>query len=501
MAITNVGLSFYGSESADYSNRVALHATYGETPIYLKWRTTDGMSVISAFDIAVNYRVVPKVSIEGGGISGWATDWSTWMRINAEACNQQRTEGEAGYQWSQDLATLLNVLDLRNLIMPGLEFDFQERFYDRIEVGVHIKAHYQNSNGEDAVSPRTDAVMTIDYVPEYWIKSVYCDSLDYVKIKYEYSEEWLRSDDRFCVESMKIVDENGENGAEIAASKPWGTVTLSDEEGSDGFKVAVATIPMSSLSDVPIGEALYVHLRFNPSYGASGDEFAQVVINGMPCEGGGIANIPELEHEVRDGVLRITPHDSDAGGTPVDSVFMKLVGSGHSFDQQTVQVDTESAWPYVPRGEAFTIRAVGMDVNGSLSEVRTVDMVVSPSAPVEIVSLRDPSIRAMARYDLNISDDCIPESESIKLAGRERECTYYGIGGSATWNLSASLVKSIAGQYDTEAAWRNASMSGDCVLLLSDGTRGFVSFDSIRFNRNHPGATPVSVTLREVDAS
>jgi hypothetical protein len=389
--------------------------------------------------------------------------------------------------------------------MPGLEFNFQERFYDRIEVGVHIKAHYKNSDGEDAVSPRTDAVMTIDYVPEYWIKEVYCDSLDYVKIKYEYSEKWLRSDDRFCVESMKIVDENGENGVEIAASKPWGTVAISDEEGSDGYKVAVATIPTSSLSDFPIGEALSVHLRFNPSYGASGAEFAETVLAYVKCNGGGAANTPITMMRDHNGFLEIHVEDNNQGIKTITHCFVKLRGSDKAYDQKIIPVNEWTPFLHVPRGVKLTFAVVGIayDENGKqlLSVVRKPQITqVKPSAPVEVVSLRDPSARAMARYDLTISDDFVPAMETFKLSGRDRETVCYGEGGSSAWSLSANLVKGVADAYDTEEAWRKVAASGDCVLLLSDGTRRVVSIGDLRFNRSHPSFTGISATLREVDA-
>ena len=483
MAITDIGLSAHGSSSADSRMRYMVRPADGEKSLYLKWRTASGSSTNVSFDIAVNYRVVPNVTVEGGAISDWATDWSTWVKeIPASSCNPQYVDG--GWQWSINLANLLGMIssgnsNLRDMLIPNGIFSFDMRYYDRIEFGFHIKSHYA-----EGTSPRTDATVIVDYVPEYTVTSVYCDSLDTVKVEYEASSNWRRTDDRFCVESMRL---GGEDGVEIAASKPWGSV-------GNG----VAHVPMSALSDLPIGETIYMEIRFNPSYGAIGEEFATAVYDDV-CDGG-YANPITLHSKVENGALKVSATQKDSG-YPVSDVLMKLVGSNNRFDQVTKPIGTAVSWPHVPKGAPITIKAVGvMEGGGTISDVTMLTVTVDPAAPVEVVSLRDPSIKAMAMHDLTISDDLMPESESVKLADRERECTYYGIGGRAAWNLSANLVKGIAGAHDTEAAWRKAATSGDCVLLLSDGTRRVVSFDSIRFGRNHPSFTGISATLREVDA-
>jgi hypothetical protein len=249
--------------------------------------------------------------------------------------------------------------------------------------------------------------------------------------------------------------------------------------------------------DIPLGEQVALEIRFNPSYGATGEEFARASYSGECADGG--ANIPAILRDTRDGVLYIKADDT-GGSSPIVSVLMKLVGSEYPFDQQIADIGTWTAWPYLPRGKAAQIKMIGIDEDGNVSSPVTLNMGVDASAHVEVVSLRDPSARAMARYDLTISDDFVPAMEAFKLSGRDRETVCYGEGGSSAWSMSANLVKGVADAYDTEEAWRKVAASGDCVLLLSDGTRRVVSIGDLRFNRSHPSFTGISATLREVDA-
>lgn len=508
MAIHSIGLSFFGPKKhvnnrgrydyADFTKRLMVHKGDSDTPVYLKWRTASGDDMNASFDIALNYRVVPKATTDGGAISGWATDWSTWAeQVPASSCSPRPTDGEGGYQWSLDFAWLLNECGIRDFLILNGSFAFDNRYYDRIEFGVRIKSNYNISGvdevigvpGMETTSPRTDTTFILDYVPKYAIQRVYCDTLETVKVEYM-CEGWKRSDDRFCIEAFSI------DGEPALLSKPWGTITRTYNADTE-TAIGTAAFPVSALTDLPLGEQVALEIRFNPSYGATGEEFARASYSGECADGG--ANIPAILRDTRDGVLYIKADDT-GGSSPIVSALMKLVGSEYHFDQQTADVGTWTAWPYLPRGKAARIKMIGIDEDGNVSSPATLNIGVDASAPVEVVSLRDSSARAMAKYDLAIGDDLVPEATNIKLAGRDRECAYYGAGGSAVWSLSASLVKNIAGAHDTEEAWRKAATSGDCVLLLSDGTRRVVSIGDVRFNRSHPSFTGISATLREVDA-
>lgn len=519
MAIHSIGLSFFGPSKyektdrsgydyADSNKRTLVHMGDKDSPIYLKWRTASGSDVNRRFDIALNYRAVPKVTTDGSALGKWATDWSTWTSVSADLCNPQTTDGEGGYQWSYNFADLLNMCGIRDALILNGSFAFSNRYYDRIEFGIRIKSHY--TTGTDSVgggevigpddlvaSPRTDDVFVLDYVPDYIVRRVYCDSFDFVKVEYECSG-WKRSDDRFCIEDFSV------GGESILASKPWGTITRT-YDATTGVATGTAAFPVSSLTDLPIGEDVSLTIRFNPAYGAIGEDFATATYGGE-CLGGGAVNKPRFETSpsVEDLFLDITPRDIGGNLKPITHCLLKLRGSGMPFDQMLIPVNKRYILPYVTRNASLDFVAVGISIEDTgdqyLSDPVTFDAEAEALAPVEVVSLKDPSIRAMAKYDLAINEDYIHEITNIKLAGRERECAYYGTGGSAAWSITASLVKDAAGAYDTEAAWRKVAESGDCVMLLSDGTRRVVTVNDVRFNRNHPAFTSFSASLREVDA-
>lgn len=518
MAINSIGLSFFGPSKyektdrsgydyADSNKRTLVRMGDKDSPIYLKWRTASGSDVNRKFDIAINYRAVPKVTTDGSAMSKWATDWSTWTSVSADLCNPQTTDGEGGYQWSYNFADLLNMCGIRDALILNGSFAFSNRYYDRIEFGIRIKSHY--ITGTDAVgggevigpddliaSPRTDDVFILDYVPDYIVRRVYCDSLDFVKVEYECSG-WKRTDDRFCIEELAV------GGESILASKPWGTITRT-YDATTGVATGTAAIPVSSLTDLPIGEDVSLKIRFNPAYGAIGEDFATATYGGE-CVGGGAVNEPVFFVSPNvNGILEIKPQDFGGDKKPVTHCLVKLRGSDMPFDQILIPVNEWSALAYVPRSTSLDFVAVGISIEDTgdqyLSDPVTFDAEAAAFAPVEVVSLRDPSIRAMAKYDLAINEDYIHELTQVKLAGRDRECAYYGTGGSAAWSVTANLVKDVAGAYDTEEAWRKVAESGDCVMLLSDGTRRVVTVNDVRFNRSHPAFTSFSASLREVDA-
>ena len=523
MAIHNIGLSREGSESADFTKNYKIKAGDGGPSLYLKWCTAAGDIMSESFDIAVNYRVVPKVTTDGGGVSGWATDWSTWASIKASACSPSTDDHRVGCQWSFNLATLLGMkssdvggaetpfldgnVDLLNRLVRNGSFGFDERYYDHIEIGIHIKGNYNISHIDEAetvpgtpeTSPRTDTVVTIDYVPVYTIQSVHCDTPDEVVIDYTCSDKWLRTDDRFCIESMKIKDSTGVY-VEIAESRPWGTV--SGRKGNKG----VIVVPTSSLSDFPLGHDVQLEVRFNPPYGAVGAEFARASFASR-CEDSGKANEPRITTNTlnRDGFLEIMAQDSGGKLIPLSSCRVRLCGSHGAYDQAKENLNVWTVWPHVPRGIVLKFVAIGLAVEGdkTYTSATRFDALVEPKGAVEVVSLRDPSAYAVAKWNVAIDESEAPDVEVVKLAGRKRPCRYYGEGGEVKWDLSFDILPEKYADSDDESreAWTKVAQSGDCAMLLRDGTRRYVGFDDIDFSSKHDegGVVSTKVSLSEVD--
>ena len=59
-----------------------------------------GAEMNASFDIAVNYRFVPRGTSGGeeNGWTSWQTDWTTWTNVPISLCAGRQTEGASGWQ-------------------------------------------------------------------------------------------------------------------------------------------------------------------------------------------------------------------------------------------------------------------------------------------------------------------------------------------------------------------------------------------------------------------
>ena len=488
MAVTNVGISALASESTDYIAGYKVYAGDADKPLYLKWRTLSGADVNASFDISVDYRYVPR----GVSEDGYWTDWNGvgWTNVAVSKCNGKQTDGESGWQWSLDLATLLDLCGLKGAFTDGTAFGFGSRKFDLAELQVNIKSQMHNG----LASPRTDTQLWLGYYPEYEIERVYCDTVNEVKVEYS-ATGWERVDDRWCLEAL---DANG--ASLLLASKPWGTV-VRHSASSNGTVV----IPVESLANAaPIGEDVSLELRFNAAYRQSGAAFVNASYYGA-CENDAECNTPALSFNVEGGSVLVTVKDAKDKDKAITSCLVKLEGSEYAFDQQTVGVGETARFDFLPRGTELVFVAVATAGEGTVSSVVTATCPALPSeGTLTLVSLADPGIKASARYNVKLDDDYKQERQTIKLAGRKRPSAFYGEGGQASWNLSFSILPE-SYEHDPvygRSAWMAVAESGDCMMFLKDGGRRQVSVDTPKFSRNHNsgGVIEASASLTEVGA-
>ena len=454
-----------------------------------------GAEMNASFDIAVNYRYVPRGTSGGeeNGWTSWQTDWTTWTNVPVAMCDGTQTEGASGWQWSIDLATLLERCKVRNAFTDSTSFGFGSRKFDRAEVEVHIKSQYIEGRADasgNTCSTRTDATVLIECQPEYVIERIRCDSLDALKIDYS-AYGWERVDDRWQLELLEA------SGASILfASMPWGAVARHSASGE-----GVVIVPTESLSRLPIGEAVVVELRLNPSYRAAGAEFARAAYSGA-CKTDGGCNTPTLSASATSGGVSVAVGDSGDKGKPIESCLLKLVGSKYPFDQRIVAPGGTATFPFAPRGVPISFTVLGVAKDGSLSKLVKAEYgAVEPLGAVELVSLADPSVRAVARWNVRLEDEYAPEREAVKLAGRERQSAFYGEGGSGGQSLSFDILPDdLADDFsETESAWRKAAEAGDLLMLRRDGSRTPVSLSNAKFSRAYDSpVVSVTTSLSEV---
>ena len=488
MAVTNIGLSAQGSSSSDAVTGYRVYAGGQSAPIYLKWKTVSGAEINKAFDIAVNYRLIPRGSSEGSGYTPWKTDWTTWKSVPLSSCDGRQLDGEGGWQWSIGLAELLALCS--NDEHPGLDksftpdgsFSFGSRMFDQVQIDVHIKSQYVDGFADSSGrghSPRTDASLWIGYFPSYEVERIYIDNVSTLKIDYS-ADGWERTDDRWELQSLTA------GGEEMLASKPWGTVVRHSASGN-----GTVVVPMEKLSRIPAGETVKASIRFNASYRASGADFASAE-GEAECKVGGGCDDPALTVERQGGSAVV----SVAANGDIERVLVKMEGSEFAFDQAVTTPGSTVRFDFLPRNVEAVFTAMAMKGDGISGVVRASAGTAPAEGVVVLSPLSDPSVRAAAVYKVSLEEGYAPEVETVKLAGRTRECAYYGEGGSAEWSLSFDIV----GPESAERPWRRASESGDCAMLLSDGRRRVVAFDDFRITRGHPGFASARAYLTEVDA-
>lgn len=486
MALTDLGIAWSGSESTTKYSGIISRAGSAERPAYIKWRSVNGVSVNKSFDITVDYRCVPR----GSSDEGWWTDWSGGVSANvsSSACSPRQSSEKSGWQWSIDLATLLDLCGIKEGVIDGSTFGFNSRKHDVVQVKVGVKSNLNSGK----TSARIDKTLTLSYFPEYGIERVWCDSPDEVKVEYS-SPNWERTDDLWVIQAMEA---NGESM--LSESAPNGTVARlsADENG-------VVVVPVSELAKAaPAGKSVYVDILFNTPWRTSTTEFASAEAT-LTCTADFECSTPTLAATVSDGVLRIAVGDSGDKADAVDTVTVKMDGSEYSFDQQTVKVGGEAVFAYAPRGRELSFSAVAVGVSGVISEAAVASVQAIPSAgAATLVSLSDPMLSATAKYDVRMDDDHRREKQTIKLAGRKRPSAFYGEGGETSWSLSFSVLpeKRESDASCRRGAWSDVADAGDAVMLLCDGARSIVSVDSLSFSRacDSGGVTSAFASLTEV---
>lgn len=486
MALTDLGIAWSGSESTTKYAGIISRSGGADRPAYIKWRSVNGTSVNQSFDISVDYRCVPRGSSE----EGWWTEWNGggWTNIAASACSPKQNSGKSGWQWSIDLATLLDRCGLKEGVVDGSTFGFDSRKHDVIQMKVGIKSHLKSGT----VSARIDKTLALSYFPEYGIKRIWCDTLDEVKIEYT-SPNWERIDDTWTVQAFSVSGKSF-----LTNSKPNGEVVRHSAEEN-----GIVIIPVSELSKAaPVGKKVYVDILFNTPWRTSTTEIASAEAT-LTCTAEFECSTPTLSATVSDGVLRIAVGDSGDNVDAVSTVAVKMDGAKYDFDQQTVKVGGEAVFPYAPMGMDLTFSAIALGVSGVMSDATSITVPAFPAiGAAKLVSLSDPTILATAKYNVELDSDYKRERQTIKLAGRKRPSAFYGEGGEASWSLSFSILPET---YEEDAScskdrWMAVTDAGDAMMLLDDGTRRVVSVDSPRLSRSYEngGVIKASVSLTEV---
>lgn len=563
MAITRVGVSYLGSQSLASTDRGGsvqmmpagpykeAYGTEAETVtrLYAKWRTGAGPDTpdrrdwISAFNIAVSVRTVPK-GRTGTGSQTWG-QWSPyyWRRVAAADCapstlgNDLMPDGSAnedGYQWAFDLAKvdwLGNKSDTEgaSTVVGGAVaqvtqveensagrgdavWAFDSRRCDAAQFRVRVRAFYPDgwTDGDgDGQSDAVQASATLWYRPGYEVTSCYYAPGNKLAFGYrKVPESWTRPDNSWRLDSLGWTDDGD---VERNDGGQTGSVT------SDGH-VFVPTYQLSYPPDV--GAKVQVRLDVRPSYwGRDWDAFATAV--NQP----GAFNPTGLTVQDRSRCRRLlvntrysgnrllvkaipSPDASEASKVLPTSYTVKLVGGRWSFDEVSGDIRQELALRFPPIGTDYQIVVTGsarIDGFGTALSPQTKarpprlevfpvrDIIESVDGSAGISCFLDPSREYNHKRDVDL----------VKFNGRTRPSAFYGAATETTIKYTMTLMSSVPSGSKVfaqpETGVDYLASAGPCVLRTHDGRRKVVAVTQAGTTRNVDLYSSASITLAEVD--
>jgi hypothetical protein len=106
-------------------------------------------------------------------------------------------------------------------------------------------------------------------------------------------------------------------------------------------------------------------------------------------------------------------------------------------------------------------------------------------------------------YNLKVTRDYSPETETAKLAGRKRPTVGFGEGGEGSWKISGTVITgentSLSSLTSTDIdALASLPERGICMLRTQDGRRAQVYIKSATISREFRGVRGISIDADEV---
>lgn len=392
----------------------------------------------------------------------------------------------AGFVYSVPFSSVTGLNDLvKTLTYSG-------RSYDAIELTIEVRAFWDGGNSYLAQT------CYIGFIPAYDPDGAVWGG-NGLAISYEATDPWGRPNDRWQLET----DLKDKQERVVFKKGVWGTV--------DGYGSIV--LPKSKSLRVPnTGDELFGTFRMVGSWMVEGS-----VLNTLTLNGGAGATVdnsydletPVLTANIEQGGVRVTVGQTSTGKTALETVGVQLVGSDWAPDRAEVAVGGSFLFEAVPRGVQTVWSGIGYaTVDGEKVASDAAETTCGPyqSSGCAIVPVGGGAVRIP--YNIVSSSQSKPESESVKLAGRDRETVGYGEGGSVTWSISGKVVADGFGAMYGGAAMettdldalRNLPMAGVCIVCLPEGERAQVELTNVSISRQQAGELrrTVSISAKEV---
>lgn len=374
-----------------------------------------------------------------------------------------------------DVATLLGTLT------------YSGRSYDAIRLTVEVRVKW---GAGDSDYTRGSSVCYIGFKPSYSATGAKY-SPEGLAISYTASG-WSRPNDRWA------------NGALTSDSEPlaepnaaWGTV------GGAG----VLTIPADKLERIPeTGEELGGSIRMVGSWQAQGATLGELDLTGVSVTNLTTIRKPAITATAQNGGVLVAVTAGTGTGTAATRIDVSLAGSTYAMDRATLEPGESHFFAAVPAGAPTEWQAVGIaDVGGT-------EFASGPSsATAQAIEISGLEVVTQGGgivpipYNATISGNTAPETETVKLAGRERMTVGFGEGGTGAWTINGTIIADdslAAGAITTDPAdVRALPFAGLCMLRDSDGWRAQVYIDSATVRDAYNigrGSREVTISAEEV---
>lgn len=483
-----IGIDWGTSSSPGSELMPGLRSVYGDSvnDVYAVWTTDAGTEWFGQFNISCSYRTVPK-GVNGG--FGYWTEF-TWSNVQAASCAPRKIGGL--WTWALNLSQV-GVYDgamsptntnIRKELAPN-GWGFSQRLSDCIELKININGLYvagkKDQFGKTDCGKAQSTPLTVLYVPSYTLTGAELGSTGGLDVTYSVTD-WPRTDDRWAIESIN------QGGVELASEvmEPYVTWDWVADSG-------LIEIPSAALVRLPEGgDPVDIDIKMNADFRGNGSSlFAKLegtvqLVAELECNTPVITVVSATADALK---VRIT--DSGDKGNPFDTAWVQLAGQSGGAVSCEPGGTVTIALP--PLGETLIVQAYGTSDAGATSDTtqQTVQPISGGVQDCIIVAAMDGSAVIEARYNVQESWDYAREQESYKMAGRERESVFYGVGGSATCSLKFDIGDhSVFGEKRQSVADVEAlAFAGLCVYRDPDGRRRVVNVDS---------ATPSFDTVRRV---
>lgn len=362
---------------------------------------------------------------------------------------------------------------------------YASRSYDAIRLKIEVRIKY--TGGEVTGS----ATCYIGFKPTYTATAA-AYTVNGLEITYTATSPWARPSDRFTTGAIK------------SASKALCDSGVTGKCSGAGKLV----IPRSKIKRIPqTGESLTGSITMRGSWQDSNSNLGALSLSGVTVTNTTTVKVPTITATATGSGVKVKWTGTGAGSTTPTAVDVQLSGSDYVQDRWTfTAVNEEHLFDAVPAGVSTTWQAVAYVAGNDAYQ---------PTSPVEATATSitldgldivpsDGSGPIALPYNAQVSRSYSPETESVKLAGRNRPTVGFGEGGTGTWSVSGTIITDEVTRLRTDLTATDIEAlaalpeKGVCVIRTEDGRRAQVYVTTCNISRAVKGIRNYSLTCEEV---